>query len=135
MCDKKGCAKCYHVDCLSMKTKPRGRWDCPWHFCDECGKKATELCRLCPNSYCITHAEGHMMELTEGMLICDEHASEELKSFNQAKNSTDDTSSMVSTDDSMYKDGGSVAATESEDTASEVAGSSDLKVHVNQDIC
>lgn len=35
-----------------------GRWDCPWHHCDVCGKNSEAFCQLCPNSFCKAHQEG-----------------------------------------------------------------------------
>lgn len=73
MCDKNGCAKCYHVNCLELEKKPHGRWLCPWHFCDICGKRATIMCSECPNSYCKPHAEGQISCTAEGQYLCEEH--------------------------------------------------------------
>ena len=73
MCDQKGCAKCYHETCLSLDAKPRGKWMCPWHFCDECGKRAVLLCSECPNSYCKKDAEGQITLVGENTYICNDH--------------------------------------------------------------
>ena len=73
MCDKGGCSKCYHRDCLSGEVTTRGKWICPWHFCDDCGKWATTLCSECPNSYCRTHALSQITELANGSCVCSDH--------------------------------------------------------------
>uniref|UniRef100_A0A7N6BD87 Nuclear receptor binding SET domain protein 2 n=1 Tax=Anabas testudineus TaxID=64144 RepID=A0A7N6BD87_ANATE len=58
LCDKKTCTKAYHLSCLNLTKRPFGRWDCPWHHCDICGKNSEAFCQLCPNSYCKAHQEG-----------------------------------------------------------------------------
>ena len=78
MCDKASCSKCYHLKCLTLSGMPRGRWDCPWHFCDVCGKRATQYCQLCPNSFCAAHSEGELFELSGGVMACDEHSDDEM---------------------------------------------------------
>lgn len=54
---------------------PAGRWDCPWHHCDVCGKNSEAFCQLCPNSFCKAHQEGalHPRPLPGGPLCCQEH--------------------------------------------------------------
>jgi hypothetical protein len=56
MCDRKGCPKSYHLECLKLPQIPKGKWECPRHFCDSCGKAATAMCSFCPNSLCKEHA-------------------------------------------------------------------------------
>ena len=73
MCDKGGCSKCYHKDCLGGEVTTRGKWICPWHFCDDCGKSANILCSECPNSYCKAHASGQITELGNGIRVCCDH--------------------------------------------------------------
>ena len=73
MCDRGGCAKCYHLECLTIEEKPRGKWMCPWHFCDECGKRAAMLCSECPNSFCREHTEGQITKVGPGLYNCGEH--------------------------------------------------------------
>uniref|UniRef100_A0A669D7Z4 Nuclear receptor binding SET domain protein 2 n=1 Tax=Oreochromis niloticus TaxID=8128 RepID=A0A669D7Z4_ORENI len=58
LCDKKTCTKAYHLSCLNLTKRPFGRWDCPWHHCDVCGKNSEAFCQLCPNSFCKAHQEG-----------------------------------------------------------------------------
>uniref|UniRef100_A0A673LJU9 Histone-lysine N-methyltransferase NSD2-like n=1 Tax=Sinocyclocheilus rhinocerous TaxID=307959 RepID=A0A673LJU9_9TELE len=74
LCDKKGCTKAYHLSCLDRTKRPFGRWDCPWHHCDVCGKNSDAFCQLCPNSFCKAHQEGALRShpLT-GQLCCQEH--------------------------------------------------------------
>ena len=49
-----------------------GKWDCPWHHCDDCGKPATSRCYECPNSYCAVHAVEQVREF-DGRVYCTEH--------------------------------------------------------------
>lgn len=35
-----------------MPTVPNHKWMCPYHFCDECGKKPSVLCLTCSDSWC-----------------------------------------------------------------------------------
>lgn len=74
LCDKKTCTKAYHLSCLNLTKRPFGRWDCPWHHCDVCGKNSDAFCQLCPNSFCKAHQEGalHPWPPT-GQLCCTEH--------------------------------------------------------------
>lgn len=55
-----------------------GKWDCPWHHCDECGKLALELCEHCPNSYCLSHFKGNIRVVNE-MSLCNDHDEEDVK--------------------------------------------------------
>lgn len=53
---------------------PAGRWDCPWHHCDVCGKNSDAFCQLCPNSFCKAHQEGALRPWpATGQLCCQEH--------------------------------------------------------------
>ena len=53
---------------------PSGRWDCPWHHCDVCGKNSEAFCQLCPNSFCKAHQEGALRPWPPtGQLCCQEH--------------------------------------------------------------
>ena len=49
-----------------------GKWDCPWHHCDQCGKQASRMCVECPNSFCQEHTEGNLVEI-DGQLYCSDH--------------------------------------------------------------
>uniref|UniRef100_A0A3Q1J3T0 Nuclear receptor binding SET domain protein 2 n=1 Tax=Anabas testudineus TaxID=64144 RepID=A0A3Q1J3T0_ANATE len=74
LCDKKTCTKAYHLSCLNLTKRPFGRWDCPWHHCDICGKNSEAFCQLCPNSYCKAHQEGALRPWPPtGQLCCLEH--------------------------------------------------------------
>ena len=42
ICERRGCRRVYHVDCAGLKEVPRGRWECPVHFCSVCGDDWTE---------------------------------------------------------------------------------------------
>ncbi|XP_059149000.1 histone-lysine N-methyltransferase NSD2-like [Physella acuta] len=72
MCDKGNCPKVYHLQCLKLTKPPSGKWLCPWHHCDECGKPAISKCSECPNSYCAAHIEGNMYKV-DGLEICSDH--------------------------------------------------------------
>lgn len=102
LCDKKTCTKAYHLSCLNLTKRPfgeqlcqqqaqlyrcdvlvstnrlyfpsSGRWDCPWHHCDICGKNSEAFCQLCPNSFCKAHQEGALRPWPPtGQLCCLEH--------------------------------------------------------------
>ncbi len=100
MCDMKDCRKVYHLDCLSLATAPKGikyshidiqiefkikiffigHWICPWHHCDECGRKAIQFCTVCSNSVCPTHAANAGWVQQENLgLICKEHTPEDIE--------------------------------------------------------
>ncbi|KAM7000651.1 histone-lysine N-methyltransferase, H3 lysine-36 specific [Tautogolabrus adspersus] len=73
-CKKLGCPKVYHADCLNLAKRPAGRWECPWHQCDICGKEAASFCEMCPSSYCKEHREGMLfISKLDGKLSCSEH--------------------------------------------------------------
>lgn len=58
-----------------------GRWDCPWHHCDVCGKPSDAFCQLCPNSFCKTHEEGTLRpHPISSQLCCQEHDDSDLQS-------------------------------------------------------
>ncbi|MFT7816418.1 histone-lysine N-methyltransferase NSD2 [Arapaima gigas] len=80
LCDKKSCTKAYHLSCLDRTKRPFGRWDCPWHHCDVCGKNSEAFCQLCPNSFCKAHQEGALrLWAPTGQLCCQEHEDVELQ--------------------------------------------------------
>uniref|UniRef100_A0A8C5GQ88 Histone-lysine N-methyltransferase, H3 lysine-36 specific n=1 Tax=Gouania willdenowi TaxID=441366 RepID=A0A8C5GQ88_GOUWI len=73
-CKKPGCPKVYHADCLNLAKRPAGRWECPWHQCDVCGKEAASFCEMCPNSFCKEHRDGMLfVSKRDGKLCCNEH--------------------------------------------------------------
>ncbi|KAK2849257.1 hypothetical protein Q5P01_009091 [Channa striata] len=73
-CKKPGCPKVYHADCLNLSKRPAGRWECPWHQCDVCGKEAASFCEMCPSSYCKEHRDGMLfISKLDGKLSCSEH--------------------------------------------------------------
>nr|XP_048312392.1 histone-lysine N-methyltransferase NSD3 isoform X2 [Myodes glareolus] len=74
MCDKKDCPKAYHLLCLNLTQPPYGKWECPWHQCDECGKAAVSFCEFCPHSFCKAHGKGALVpSALEGRLCCSDH--------------------------------------------------------------
>ncbi|XP_076830304.1 histone-lysine N-methyltransferase NSD2 [Brachyhypopomus gauderio] len=74
LCDRRGCTKAYHLSCLDRTKRPFGRWDCPWHHCDVCGKPSDAFCQLCPNSFCKAHQDGALHpHPVSTQLCCQEH--------------------------------------------------------------
>ncbi|EDM00113.1 similar to Wolf-Hirschhorn syndrome candidate 1 protein isoform 3 (predicted) [Rattus norvegicus] len=74
LCDRKFCTKAYHLSCLGLGKRPFGKWECPWHHCDVCGKPSTSFCHLCPNSFCKEHQDGTAFRSTQdGQSYCCEH--------------------------------------------------------------
>ncbi|XP_074251887.1 histone-lysine N-methyltransferase NSD2 isoform X2 [Saimiri boliviensis] len=74
LCDRKFCTKAYHLSCLGLGKRPFGKWECPWHHCDVCGKPSTSFCHLCPNSFCKEHQDGTAFSCTpDGRSYCCEH--------------------------------------------------------------
>ncbi|XP_055498895.1 histone-lysine N-methyltransferase NSD2-like isoform X2 [Leucoraja erinacea] len=74
ICKKSGCPKVYHADCLVLNKRPAGKWECPWHQCDVCGKEAVSFCELCPSSFCTDHRDGALfISKLDGRLSCNEH--------------------------------------------------------------
>nr|XP_045017405.1 histone-lysine N-methyltransferase NSD2 isoform X2 [Jaculus jaculus] len=74
LCDRKFCTKAYHLSCLGLGKRPFGKWECPWHHCDVCGKPSTSFCHLCPNSFCKEHQDGTAFHSTQdGQSYCCEH--------------------------------------------------------------
>uniref|UniRef100_H3ARX4 Histone-lysine N-methyltransferase, H3 lysine-36 specific n=1 Tax=Latimeria chalumnae TaxID=7897 RepID=H3ARX4_LATCH len=73
-CKKPGCPKVYHADCLNLKKRPAGRWECPWHQCDMCGQEAASFCEMCPSSFCEKHRDEKLfISKLDGRLCCTEH--------------------------------------------------------------
>uniref|UniRef100_H3AR77 Histone-lysine N-methyltransferase NSD2 n=1 Tax=Latimeria chalumnae TaxID=7897 RepID=H3AR77_LATCH len=74
LCDRKSCTKAYHLSCLDLTKRPFGKWECPWHHCDVCGKPSVTFCHFCPNSFCKEHQEGVLFRsAVEGQMCCSEH--------------------------------------------------------------
>lgn len=68
MCDREGCSKSYHLQCVTRKLTPahNTRWECPRHYCKTCQKGASASCSLCPTSYCERHEEGSFVDTESG---------------------------------------------------------------------
>ncbi|XP_061781091.1 histone-lysine N-methyltransferase NSD2 [Nerophis lumbriciformis] len=80
ICGKKTCTKAFHLSCLNLSKRPFGRWDCPWHHCDVCGKNSDAFCQLCPNSFCKVHQEGALRPCPPtAQLCCMEHDEQEAR--------------------------------------------------------
>ncbi|XP_042841068.1 histone-lysine N-methyltransferase NSD2 isoform X1 [Panthera tigris] len=74
LCDRKSCTKAYHLSCLGLGKRPFGKWECPWHHCDVCGRPSTSFCHFCPNSFCKEHQDGAALGSTrDGRPCCCEH--------------------------------------------------------------
>ncbi|XP_020505337.2 histone-lysine N-methyltransferase NSD2 isoform X1 [Labrus bergylta] len=94
LCCKKACTKAYHLSCLNLTKRPFGRWDCPWHHCDVCGKNSEAFCQLCPNSFCKAHQEGALRSWpATGQLCCQEH--EELEATDNHERDVNSETSMT----------------------------------------
>lgn len=60
---------------VSLSPNPAlGKWECPWHQCDECGSAAISFCEFCPHSFCKAHEKGALVpSALEGRLCCSNH--------------------------------------------------------------
>jgi len=54
-----------------------GKWDCPWHHCDMCGKPAVHCCVECPNSFCNEHYTRNIQQV-QGVDFCRIHSSDDI---------------------------------------------------------
>ena len=73
LCDRKGCSKAYHLQCLTRKTFPSKseKWECPRHYCQVCQKLADTFCSICPVSYCSKHNQDKFTKQTDSdELVC-----------------------------------------------------------------
>lgn len=84
MCDVKTCPKAYHLDCLGLPKHPYGKWQCPWHHCDVCGKGSIKLCEECPNSFCKLHSEDATVIIND-KVFCKEHDLEDIERMEDEK--------------------------------------------------
>lgn len=78
MCDKRNCPKAYHLTCLNLEKIPHGKWECPWHHCDECGHPSLMLCSYCPNSFCVDHYKDMIGLTPSGRVRCRDHSDESI---------------------------------------------------------
>eukprot|EP01052_Picozoa_sp_SAG31_P010737 SAG31_NODE_596_length_13674_cov_3.806409_11_plen_990_part_00 len=52
------CPRVYHLECIGLKTAPKGTWHCPWHLCWTCKRKSSSAggklfhCMTCPETFC-----------------------------------------------------------------------------------
>lgn len=69
-CDFKNCFKAYCLDCLHVTKPPYGKWECPWHHCDWCGRKALYHCHFCPNSFCSSHIPNQLKPSVPNLFDC-----------------------------------------------------------------
>ncbi|XP_039261360.2 histone-lysine N-methyltransferase NSD2-like [Styela clava] len=59
-CDFKGCLRAFCLECLHIEKPPYGKWECPCHHCDWCGRRAQYFCSFCPNSFCGSHVHNQL---------------------------------------------------------------------------
>lgn len=55
LCDMRTCPKAYHPSCVNREAsffQTKGRWNCGWHLCSTCEKKAEYMCYTCTFSLC-----------------------------------------------------------------------------------
>ncbi|KAK9051957.1 hypothetical protein SSX86_028585 [Deinandra increscens subsp. villosa] len=55
LCDRRNCPKAYHPACVNRDEayfQSKGRWNCGWHLCSICEKKADYMCYTCTYSLC-----------------------------------------------------------------------------------
>ncbi|GJX62758.1 zinc finger CCCH domain-containing protein 19-like protein [Tanacetum coccineum] len=55
LCDRRNCPKAYHAACVNRDEaffQSKGRWNCGWHMCSICEKKADYMCYTCTYSLC-----------------------------------------------------------------------------------
>lgn len=99
---------CFASICMISYIQPyaciTGKWDCPWHHCDVCGKTAAQKCVECPNSYCSLHAGTKIREY-DGNFYCLEHEDlldtlEESQSHTSTASSSDENGELPSSDPS-----------------------------------
>ncbi|XP_074643736.1 histone-lysine N-methyltransferase NSD2-like isoform X2 [Tubulanus polymorphus] len=72
LCSKHQCPRAYHLECLNADKPPYGKWYCPWHQCDVCGKNSSVLCQECPNSFCGKHSQ-FIHTNPDGKMLCEDH--------------------------------------------------------------
>ncbi|KAI3728874.1 hypothetical protein L6452_17519 [Arctium lappa] len=55
LCDRRNCPKAYHPSCVNRDEaffQTKGQWNCGWHLCSICEKKAEYMCYTCTFSLC-----------------------------------------------------------------------------------
>ena len=74
-CDTKQAYWCPHNMTIArnefrlIQLTVSGKWECPWHHCDVCGKGAVKLCSECPNSFCKGHIEENIFDIGKFTLL------------------------------------------------------------------
>ena len=61
------------AECFDSCNFVSGKWLCPWHYCNECGKRATSCCVECPTAFCFRHVDGNIFRVTRTKSACIEH--------------------------------------------------------------
>ncbi|XP_071692097.1 zinc finger CCCH domain-containing protein 19-like [Rutidosis leptorrhynchoides] len=64
LCDKRDCPKAYHPACVNRDEaffQTKGKWNCGWHLCSVCEKKADYMCYTCTFSLCKTCIKSNVL--------------------------------------------------------------------------
>nr|XP_018670067.1 histone-lysine N-methyltransferase NSD2 isoform X4 [Ciona intestinalis]XP_026692898.1 histone-lysine N-methyltransferase NSD2 isoform X4 [Ciona intestinalis] len=69
-CDVRACQRAFCLRCLRLTKSPFGKWQCPWHHCDFCGRRAQNFCHFCPNSFCSSHVANQLLPSVPNKYDC-----------------------------------------------------------------
>ncbi|XP_076824009.1 uncharacterized protein LOC143470047 isoform X2 [Clavelina lepadiformis] len=69
-CDVRACQRAFCLSCLRLTKPPFGKWECPWHHCDFCGRRAQSFCHFCPNSFCASHVNNQLIASVPNKYDC-----------------------------------------------------------------
>ena len=108
-----------------------GKWLCPWHHCDDCGKIATTRCHYCPNSFCAVHTPGNIFSI-DGILICIDHE-DTLEEMNLTHHKQPVTGDMVCEDSAAESDDNDSSSVNSASRPGSSVGNSIPSVEVKQE--
>ena len=132
MCDKKGCPKSYHLSCVNRDSIPRGRWNCPYHHCDECGKASNQFCSQCPTSFCPAHHK-NMAKTSDGLLLCDEHSGQVEKSDENLEDNNNEVKALEKTREKSPTNGINGTGQDEQDLAMNGKDDEDKNEHEKQE--
>ncbi|VDD77166.1 unnamed protein product [Mesocestoides corti] len=125
LCTKDDCSKAYHLQCLDLDKRPTGRWFCPWHHCDACGRPATVFCMQCPTSFCPAHVEGSVAVLpplkdeAPAQVVCLSHTDLIAERSTQRDSSSDGGDDGDDDDDDSEEDRSNTGETDSQRSVGE----------------